>query len=157
MDSTGQDRVAIITGASRGLGRSTALHLAAQGVSIIGTYRSRAEEAQAVADEVIGMGVGAAMLPLDTGDSSVFGAFAERIAATLRDTFGRDTFDILVNNAGIGLNVPFPDTTEEQFDEIVRIQFKGPYFLTQTLLPMIADGGRILNVSTGLARFTLPG
>jgi len=150
-------KIAIITGASRGLGRSIALHLADQGVGIIGTYHSRSDEATEVARLVEERGVRAAMLQLDTGDSSGFDAFATSVLSTLQQTFGRSDFDFLVNNAGIGLNAPFTDTTEEQFDELVRIQFKGPYFLTQKLLPRIVDGGRILNVSTGLARFTIPG
>ena len=150
-------KIAIITGASRGLGRSTALHLADQGVGIIGTYRSRSDEANEVVSQIEAEGGRAVMLQLDTGDSSGFDAFATSVGSTLQQTFDRSDFDFLVNNAGIGLNSPFSDTTEEQFDELVRIQFKGPYFLTQKLLPLIADGGRILNVSTGLARFTIPG
>lgn len=150
-------KIAIITGASRGLGRSIALQLAAQGVGIIGTWRSRSDEAAEVARVIEERGVPAAMLQLDTGRSDDFDAFASRVASTLEQTFGRSSFDFLVNNAGIGLNAPFAETTEEQFDALVNIQFKGPYFLTQKLLPLIADGGRILNVSTGLARFTIPG
>lgn len=150
-------RIAIITGANRGLGRSIALHLAAQGVGIVGTYRSHEDEATEVARLIEEQGPRAAMIRLDTGDSSSFDAFAANVASILRETFGRSNFDFLVNNAGIGINASFAETTEEQFDEVVRIQFKGPYFLTQKLLPRIVDGGRILNVSTGLARFTIPG
>lgn len=149
--------VAVVTGASRGLGRSMALHLANQGVSIVGTYRSHEDEAQDVARQIEAQGARAAMLPLDTGDSATFDAFVTSVRSTLQETFDRSDFDFLVNNAGIGFNTPFTDTTEEQFDELVRIQFKGPYFLTQKLLPLIVDGGRILNVSSGLARFTNPG
>ena len=156
-DTTQTGKIAIITGASRGLGRSMALHLAAQGVSILGTYRSREADAQAVAAEIRSHGVPAAMLPLDTGDTSTFPAFATTLTATLTETFGRSDVDFLVNNAGIGVYTPFADTTEEQFDDLIRVQLKGPYFLTQTLLPLIVDGGRILNVSTGLTRFTTPG
>jgi NAD(P)-dependent dehydrogenase (short-subunit alcohol dehydrogenase family) len=97
------------------------------------------------------------VLSLDVGRSGTFAAFADALAGTLRDTFGRPTFDFLVNNAGHGVNATVADTTEAQFDALVAVQFKGPFFLTQRLLPLIADGGRVLNVSTGLARFTLPG
>lgn len=150
-------RIAIVTGASRGLGRSIALHLAAQGVGIVGTYHSREDEAAEVARLIEERGVRAAMLQLDTGDSHSFDAFVTSVTATLRKTFGRSDLDFLVNNAGIGLQASFAETTEEQFDELVNIQLKGPYFLTQKLLPLIVDGGRILNVSSGLARFTSPG
>lgn len=150
-------KIALITGASRGLGRNAALHLAAAGVDIIGTYRSQADEAQAVAAEIKQHGGRALMLQLDVGDSSAFAAFAEQVRAALGETFGRDSFDFLVNNAGIGLNASFAETSEEMFDQLMNIQLKGPFFLTQKLLPLIADGGRILNVSSGLTRFSLPG
>ncbi|WEJ74357.1 SDR family oxidoreductase [Pseudomonas sp. PSE14] len=150
-------KIALITGASRGLGRNAALHLAAAGVDIIGTYRSQANEAQAVAAEIEQRGGRALMLSLDVADSASFDAFVQQVRDGLRDTFGRDRFDFLLNNAGIGIHAAFAETTEAQFDQLVNIQFKGPFFLTQKLLPLIADGGRILNVSTGLTRFALPG
>ena len=150
-------KIAIITGANRGLGRSTALHLAAQGVDIIGTYHSHADEATEVARQIEADGARAVMLPLDTGDSATFDAFAETVRSTLRERFDRPDFDYLVNNAGIGLNATFAETTEAQFDELFRIQVKGPFFLTQKLLPLMADGGRILNISSGLTRIAFPG
>lgn len=150
-------RIAVITGASRGLGRNMALHLAAAGVDIVGTYRSRADEAAEVVREVEARGRRAVMLPLDTGRSDTFAAFAAALAGVLRETFGRPTFDFLVNNAGHGVHAAMTETTEAQFDELIAVHLKGPFFLTQRLLPLMADGGRILNVSTGLARFTLPG
>ncbi|OBY91959.1 short-chain dehydrogenase [Pseudomonas sp. AU11447] len=150
-------KIALITGASRGLGRNAALHLAAAGVDIIGTYRSQADEAQAVAAEIEQHGGRAVMLHLDVAESASFAAFAEQIRATLGETFGRQNFDFLVNNAGIGLYASFAETSEEMFDQLMNIQLKGPFFLTQKLLPLIADGGRILNVSSGLTRFSLPG
>ncbi|WP_371228660.1 SDR family NAD(P)-dependent oxidoreductase [Pseudomonas sp. QE6] len=150
-------KIALITGASRGLGRNAALHLAAAGVDIIGTYRSQADEARAVAAEIEQRGGRALMLPLDVADSASFDAFVQQVGDGLRDTFGRDRFDFLLNNAGIGIHAAFAETTEAQFDQLVNIQLKGPFFLTQKLLPLIADGGRILNVSTGLTRFALPG
>ena len=154
---TNETKVAVITGASRGLGRSMALHLAEQGVDVVGTYRSNADEATVVAREIEALGRRVAMLRLDVGDSASFPAFVRALSATLRDGFGRTTFDYLVNNAGIALHASVAETTEAQFDELVVVHLKGPFFLTQRLLPLIADGGRIVNVSTGLARFTLPG
>jgi NAD(P)-dependent dehydrogenase (short-subunit alcohol dehydrogenase family) len=126
-------------------------------VQVVGTYRSRKDEADSLVAEITAKGGKAAMLQLDVGDSSGFAPFAGALSDILQKEFGRADFDYLVNNAGIGINAPFAATTEAQFDELVRIQFKAPFFLTQALLPMIADGGRILNLSSGLARFTLPG
>ena len=151
------EKIAVLTGASRGLGRSIALHLARSGVSIIGTYRSRQDEADSAAGEIRASGARAVMLPFDAADTAGFAAFAASVSGALQDEFSRSDFDFLINNAGIGINAPFADTTEAQFDELVQTQFKAPFFLTQRLLPLIADGGRILNVSSGLARFTLPG
>ncbi|WP_137888402.1 SDR family NAD(P)-dependent oxidoreductase [Pseudomonas sp. 2FE] len=150
-------KIALITGASRGLGKNTALHLAAQGIDIIGTYHSKAAEAQALVSEIESLGGRAAMLQLDVSDSSTFEAFAEQVANALHKVFGRERFDFLINNAGIGTHASFAETTEAQFDQLVNIQLKGPFFLTQQLLPLLADQGRIINISTGLARFTLPG
>lgn len=150
-------KIALITGASRGLGKNAALHLAAAGVDIIGTYRSQADEAQAVVAEIEKLGVRALMLPLDVADSASFADFVHRVGADLEDRFDSTHIDYLVNNAGIGIHAAFAETTEEQFDQLLNIQLKGPFFLTQRLLPLIADGGRILNVSTGLTRFALPG
>ncbi|MGO0629939.1 SDR family NAD(P)-dependent oxidoreductase [Pseudomonas sp. SAR267] len=150
-------KIALITGASRGLGRNAAEHLAARGIDIIGTYHSKADEAQQVAKALEAAGAKAVMLQLDVGDCSSFASFAERLGTTLQQRFGSERFDFLVNNAGIGLNVPFSETTEAQFDQLLNIQLKGPFFLTQRLLPLLVDGGRIVNVSSGLARFALPG
>ena len=150
-------RIALVTGASRGLGRSIALHLARGGTHVIGTYLSRRADADAVVAEIAAAGGTAVMLPLDVGDSATFPAFAAAIGEALRASFRRERFDILVNNAGIGIHAPFTATSEAQFDELFRIHVKAPFFLTQALLPLLVDGGRILNLSTGLARFTLPG
>ncbi|MDH1264761.1 SDR family oxidoreductase [Pseudomonas sp. GD03944] len=150
-------KIALITGASRGLGRNTALHLAAQGVDIIGTYRSNAADAQSLVSEVEKLGARALVLPLDVSQSGQFAAFAAEVAAGLQHTFGRNQFDFLVNNAGMGVHASFAETSEAQFDELVSVHLKGPFFLTQHLLPLIADQGRILNISSGLARFSLPG
>jgi NAD(P)-dependent dehydrogenase (short-subunit alcohol dehydrogenase family) len=158
MESTPQTRrIALVTGASRGLGRSMALHLADAGLDVVGTYRERAEEGASLVREIEARGRRAAVLPLDVARSETFPDFAEALSRTLHATFGRPTFDCLVNNAGFGVHAAIVDTTEAQFDALVAVHLKGPFFLTQRLLPLIADGGRILNVSTGLARFTLPG
>lgn len=149
-------KIALITGASRGLGKNAALHLAAQGVDIIGTYNSRADEAQALVAEVEKLGGKAVMLQLDVGRSEVFAEFGARVEQALQQ-LDRERFDFLINNAGVGLHVSFAETTVEQFDMLMNVHFKGPFFLTQQLLPLINDGGRIINVSSGLARFSIPG
>ncbi|CAH0351002.1 SDR family NAD(P)-dependent oxidoreductase [Aquabacterium sp. CECT 9606] len=149
--------IALITGGSRGLGRNAALKLAEQGSDVILTYRSNAAEAQAVVGQIEQLGRRALALPLDVADSASFKAFAGQVKAALANVWQRERFDHLVNNAGIGIHASFEATTEDQFDTLVNIHLKGPFFLTQTLLPLIADGGRILNVSSGLARFSLPG
>jgi NAD(P)-dependent dehydrogenase (short-subunit alcohol dehydrogenase family) len=149
--------IALITGGSRGLGKNTALKLAERGVDILLTYRSGAEEAQQVARQIQALGRRAVALRLDVADSASFAAFAEQVKKALNEVWQRERFDYLVNNAGIGIHASFEETSEEQFDQLMKIQLKGPFFLTQKLLPLIADGGRIVNISTGLARFTLPG
>ncbi|QKG66419.1 SDR family oxidoreductase [Pseudomonas sp. B14-6] len=150
-------KIALITGASRGLGKNAALHLAAQGVDIIGTYNSKADEAQELVADIERLGARAVMLQLDVSQSERFEAFATQVADVLHSRFDRQHFDFLLNNAGIGLTANFVDTTVAQFDLLMNIHLKGPFFLTQNLLPLIADGGRILNVSSGLTRFSLPG
>ncbi|HBQ3183533.1 TPA: SDR family oxidoreductase [Klebsiella variicola] len=150
-------RIALVTGGSRGLGKNAALKLAAKGTDILLTYHSNRQAALDVVAEIEQKGVKAAALALNVGDSSTFDASASEVAQVLAQKWGRTTFDYLLNNAGIGLNVPFAETSEAQFDELMNIQFKGPFFLTQRLLPLLQDGGRILNVSSGLARFALPG
>lgn len=149
--------ITLITGGSRGLGRSAALHVARAGGDVLLTYRGQAEEAQAVVDEIGALGRQAIALQLDTGQVATFDAFAAQVRDTLRSRWQRDTFDHLVNNAGHGDTAPFADTTQAQFDRLVDVHFKGVFFLTQALLPLIADGGRILNLSTGLTRFAYPG
>jgi NAD(P)-dependent dehydrogenase (short-subunit alcohol dehydrogenase family) len=147
----------LITGGSRGLGRSAALSLARRGVDVVFTYRSRQDEAAAVQREIEAAGARAGALPLDVGDSASFPAFAAALRTLLPERFGTDRLAALVNNAGIGVHAPFATTTEAQFDELMRVHLKGPFFLTQALLPLIQDGGRIVNLSSGLARFALPG
>ena len=150
-------KIAIVAGGSRGLGRNTALHLAEKGVDVLFTYRSRAAEAESVTREIAGKGARATALPLDVGDARGFADFAARVQTELHRHWQRETFDFLVNNAGTGVHAAFAETSEAQFDELMRIHLKGTFFLTQALLPLIADGGRIVNLSSGLARFALPG
>lgn len=151
------NKIAIVTGASRGLGRNTALNIARKGGDVVVTYQSRAEDAQEVVAEIQAMGRKAIALQLDTGDIASFAPFAERLHAALRETCQRETFDYLVNNAGHGDYALIGQTTEAQFDALVNVHFKGVYFLTQALLPLIADGGRIVNLSSGLTRLSYPG
>ncbi len=150
-------KIAVVTGGSRGLGRNTALHLARRGVDVILTYRSQCTEAEQVVAEIAALGGSAVALQLDVAESGTFDSFVEALKGVLSKHWQRKTFDSLVNNAGIGIHAAFADTTEKQFDELVNIHFKGPFFLTQKLLPLIADNGRIVNLSSGLTRFSLPG
>ncbi len=150
-------RIALVTGGSRGLGRNTALKLAAQGVGVVLTYRHRADEAQDVVTTIEQDRGRAAALQLDTGNLGGFDAFVERFRGILGQVWNRETFDFLVNNAGIGIHKSFAETTEDDFDALMNVHFKGVFFLTQRLLPTLADGGRIVNLSSGLARFSLPG
>lgn len=149
--------IALITGGNRGLGKSTALTLAAQGRDVILTYRHNAAEAATVVAQIEHLGRRAVALALDVGDSRGFTDFAAQVKRALAQQWQRERFDFLVNNAGIGHHVSFADTTEAQFDELMNVHLKGPYFLTQALLPLLSDGGRIVNVSSGLTRFALPG
>jgi NAD(P)-dependent dehydrogenase (short-subunit alcohol dehydrogenase family) len=150
-------KIALVTGASRGLGKNTALKLASKGVGIIATFHRNAAEASAVVKEITAAGGKAAALQLDVSHAETFAAFATEVSKVLPATFGRDRFDFLVNNAGIGAHASFMETTPAQFDELFNIHLRGPFFLTQALLPLMADGGRIVNISTGLTRFATPG
>jgi NAD(P)-dependent dehydrogenase (short-subunit alcohol dehydrogenase family) len=149
--------IALVTGGSRGLGRNMALHIARQGGDVILTYQSREADAQAVVAEIEALGRKAVAFQLDSGKVSSFAGFAQRVRAALADTWQRDRFDHLVNNAGHGDMALVADTTEAQFDRLFDVHVKGVFFLTQALLPLLADGGRIVNLSTGLTRFAFPG
>ncbi len=150
-------KITLITGASRGLGRNTALSIARQGGDIVITYHSKDQDAQAVVAQIQGMGRKAVALQLDVGDAASFASFADRLKTALHSNWSRDTIDHLVNNAGHGDYALISQTSEAQFDRLINVHIKGVFFLTQTLLPMIADGGRIVNLSSGLTRMTLPG
>ena len=141
-------KVAIVTGGSRGLGRNTVLNLAQRGVHSIFTYNSNRTEADKVVAAVSETGAKAVALQLDTSDVGAFDAFVQTVRSTLA-AFGTERFDYLVNNAGTSLHQNFDQTTEEELDKIYNIHFKGVFFLTQKLLPLINDGGRIVNISSG--------
>jgi NAD(P)-dependent dehydrogenase (short-subunit alcohol dehydrogenase family) len=150
-------KIAIVTGSSRGLGRNTALSIARRGGDVIVTYKSRADEADRLVAEIAALGRKAVAFQLDTSDVPSFKPFADRVRTVLNETWKRDTFDHLVNNAGHGDMAAIADATEEHFDSLFNVHFKGVYFLTQALLPLIADGGRIVNLSSGLTRVSYPG
>ncbi|MGQ0619263.1 MAG: SDR family NAD(P)-dependent oxidoreductase [Panacagrimonas sp.] len=150
-------KIAIVTGASRGLGRNAALSIARKGGDVVLTYQSRSADAESAVAEIKAMGRKAVAFQLDAGNVASFAAFAERLRKTLRETWQRETFDHLVNNAGHGDYALIEHTTEAQFDGLINVHFKGVYFLTQALLPLIADGGRIVNLSSGLTRMSFPG
>ncbi len=156
--ATAHTPIALVTGGSRGLGRATVQQLAARGVDAVFTYQQRQAEAQDLVAELQAQGRRAVALPLDLGDSRGFAPFAERVRQALADTWQRQHVDHLVHNAGMGTaHAGVADTREEDFDLLYRVHLKGPFFLTQALLPLLADGGRIVHLSSGLARFTLPG
>ncbi|WAJ39245.1 SDR family oxidoreductase [Pseudomonas sp. GOM7] len=149
--------IAIVTGSSRGLGRNTALSIARQGSDVIVTYHSQADAAQAVVAEIQALGRKAVALQLDAGGVTTFPDFVQRLRQALGDVWQRERFDHLINNAGHGDMAPFAETTQAQFDALVNVHFKGVFFLTQALLPLMADGGRIVNISSGLTRVSYPG
>jgi len=150
-------KIALITGASRGLGRNTALSLARRGVHCVVTYHSAKAEADKTVAEIEALDARAVALQLDTGDIQSFDPFVSTLKDSLQRKWQRGTFDHLVNNAGFGVRAPIAQTREEDFDRLANVHLKGVFFLTQRLLPLIADGGRIINLSSGLARFSSPG
>lgn len=151
------NRIALITGGSRGLGKNTALALAQKKIDVVLTYHSQQAEAEQVVKEIEASGARAVALQLNVADTGSFDSFIEKLKNSLTSEWQRPRLDILVNNAGIGIHKPYTETTEADFDTLVNIQLKGPFFLTQKMLPLLNDGGSIINISTGLARFALPG
>ncbi len=149
-------KINLITGGSRGLGRSMALHLADKGQDVILTYHSKKADAEAVVKEITAKGRKAVALQLDVSNSGSFDAFVAAVKQALASTWKRDHFDHLVNNAGTGISANIDAQSEAGFDEMMNIHLKAPFFLTQKLLPFMADKGRIINVSSGLARFSFP-
>lgn len=150
------NKIALVTGGSRGLGKDMALRLAEKGLDVILTYNSKEEEAQSVVAQIEKQGRKAAKLQLNTGDLASFPSFIDRLKEVLADTFHCENIDYLINNAGVGGYSPIADVTEELFDELLNIHFKGVYFLTQRLLPVLNDGGGIVNISSGLTRVSSP-
>ena len=149
-------KIALVTGGSRGLGKNMAQNLAQKGLDVLLTYHTQQAEAEAVVAEIKSQGRRAAALQLDASSVASFDAFFTQVGTTLRDTFGADKFDFLINNAGTGSYVPYPQVTEAQFDELLNIHFKGPFFLTQKALELMNDGGGIINISSGLTRIINP-
>ena len=154
---TTQTKIALVTGGSRGLGKDMAVNLAKAGIDVIITYMSNRDEALKVVADIRKSGRKAEALQLNTGDIRNFPDFVAVLTSTLKKTFNAERFDFLINNAGVGIHAPFAETTEAQFDELMNIHFKGVFFLAQASLPILNDGGRIVNISTGLARFSNPG
>lgn len=151
------NKIALVTGGSRGLGKNAALALAKKGIHVILTYRNKKEEAEAVVSDIQKMGQLSAALRLDVGEANTFDAFFRELSVILKQQFDRDQFDFLVNNAGIDGTSPIAQTSEQLFDDMYQVHLKGTYFLTQKALTLLADGGRIINFSSGLARFAIPG
>jgi NAD(P)-dependent dehydrogenase (short-subunit alcohol dehydrogenase family) len=152
-----KNKIALVTGGSRGLGKDMALRLAEKDLDVIITYNQRAEDAQQVVKQLEAAGRKAATLQLNTGAIQSFGSFSDQLKTILKDHFGVDHFDFLVNNAGQGGYSPISEVTEAFFDDLLNVHFKGVYFLTQKLLPQMNDGGGIVNISSGLARVSMPG
>ncbi|ADJ64053.1 SDR family oxidoreductase [Herbaspirillum seropedicae] len=154
---TQSPRIALITGGSRGLGKNTALHLARDGAGVILTYVGNQQAAEATVAELQALGAVAAALRLDLADSASFPAFAQAVREALKTHWQAEHFHYLVNNGGMGMHASIEETSEAVFDALFKVHLKGPFFLTQALLPLLAQGGRIINISSGLARFSLPG
>lgn len=149
-------KIALITGGSRGLGKDMAINLAQKGVDIILTYHSNKLAAQEVVTEIENHGQKAKAFQLDTGNIKDFPMFFDEISTYLNNETGHSHIDYLINNAGTGVYQAFSETTEEQFNQMFNIHLKGVYFFTQKALPFLNDGGRIINISSGLTRFTFP-
>ena len=150
-------KIALVTGGSRGLGKDMAIKLATKGLGVILTYKNSKEEALSVVSQIRKAGGQAAALHLDTGDIKSFDNFFVEVKRTLKEVFGANNFDYLINNAGVGYQAPVGEMTEAAFDELTQVHFKGVYFLTQKALPLLNDGGGIINISSGLARFSMTG
>jgi len=152
-----ETKIALVTGGSRGLGKDMALSLARKGLDVLLTYRSNKEEAKQTAEEIESMGQKAAVLQLDMTDPSALDRFVSETRSILSDQWNAQSIDFLVNNAGMGATVPFHEVTEQLFTDFLNVHFKGVFFLTQKLLPYMAEGGGIVNISTGTTRFANPG
>lgn len=156
MTST-KNKIALVTGGSRGLGKDMSLQLATKGFDVVITYHSKKDEADRVVAELKARGRKAHALQLDVAQTQTFDSLVTTLKVALKSTFGAEKIDALVNNAGVGVHAAFTDTTPEQFDNMVNVHLKAPYFLTQKLLPVLNDLGSIVNISSGLTRFSFPG
>jgi NAD(P)-dependent dehydrogenase (short-subunit alcohol dehydrogenase family) len=152
-----KNKIALVTGGSRGLGRNMAIALAKKGIDVVLTYHSNKEAADKVVSEIQSIGRKAFALPLDTSNTGTFGPFIDTLTGLLQEKTGDSHFDFLINNAGTALYAPAEQVTEQQMDAIYNIHYKGVFFLTQKSLPFINSGGGIINISSGLARITMPG
>ena len=150
-------KIALVTGGSRGLGKDMALALADKGIDVMLTYRSKKEEAKKVAEEIKAKGCKAAVLELDMANFKSLDSFLQEVVSVLKSVWGVEKFDFLINNAGIGATVPIEKVTEEIFDNLLNIHYKGVYFLSQKSFPLLNDDGAIINISTGTTRFCVPG
>ena len=150
-------KIALVTGGSRGLGKDMAHALAKKGFDVIITYQSRSADAENTIREIASLGKKGYALQLDVAESKGFQSFSEKLSTTLETEFNSRKLDALVNNAGVGYHQSFAESTEEGFDAMVKIHLKAPFFLTQTLLPLLNDGSSIVNISSGLTRFSFPG
>jgi NAD(P)-dependent dehydrogenase (short-subunit alcohol dehydrogenase family) len=152
-----KNNIALVTGGSRGLGKNMAIALAKKGIDVIITYNSNEKAANEVVAEIQSLGQSAFAFQLDTSKTKLFNSFVNSVSAHLKEKTGKANFDYLINNAGTALYMPVTDVTEEQMDTIYNIHYKGVFFLTQKLLPLMNDGGGIVNISSGLTRITMPG
>jgi NAD(P)-dependent dehydrogenase (short-subunit alcohol dehydrogenase family) len=150
-------KIAVVTGGSRGLGKDMALSLARKGIDVVLTYLTKKDEVEKVASEIVEMGRKSAVLHLDMSVPGAYDNFIEKLSSILKEHWNADTFDFLVNNAGIGATIPIGKVTEKDFDHLLNIHFKGVYFLTQKALPLMNDGGAIVNISSGTTGFSFPG
>jgi NAD(P)-dependent dehydrogenase (short-subunit alcohol dehydrogenase family) len=150
-------KIALVTGGSRGLGKDMALALAKKGIDVVLTYRTNKKEAEEVATEIVSIGRKAIALPFDVSDIKSFDGFISQVTSSLQKNWNVKTFDFLINNAGVGATIPIAQVTEEAFDNLLNIHFKGVYFLTQKSLLMMNDGGGVINISSGTTRFCVPG
>lgn len=155
--TTTKSKIALVTGGSRGLGRDMTINIAKKGIDVVFTFNSNQQKADEVIAEIQSLGQKAVAFQLDTSNVKLFDEFFRQVTAYLQEQYGSPNFDFLINNAGTALYSPFAETTEEQFDDMLNIHYKGVFFLTQKALPFLNEGGRIINISTGLARFSLPG
>jgi len=150
-------KIAVVTGGSRGLGKDMALSLARKGIDVVLTYLTSKEEAEKVAVEIMQVGQKSVAIQLDVSDIRSFDHFIGKLSSSLKENWNTVYFDFLINNAGIGVTLPITQVTEEDFDHLLNIHFKGVYFLTQKILPLLNDGGGIVNISSGTTRFSFPG